>query len=144
MKHVGLECKELVRNMLLRHEGIRLKPYRCTAGKLTIGVGRNLEDKGISSAEAVQMLNNDIEGIVAVLTSKYQWFRELNEVRKAVIIDMAFNLGVAGFSAFRKTISFLAQHEYTKASQEMLDSKWALQVGKRANYLSTLLRNGHL
>ncbi len=144
MKHVKLECKELARNMLLKHEGIRLKPYRCTANKLTIGVGRNLEDTGISSAEAMQMLNNDIDGIVLSLAHKYQWFRELNEVRKAVIIDMAFNLGLTGFSAFKKTIAYLTQHDYTKASREMLNSKWAVQVGYRANELSELMKNGEL
>lgn len=144
MKHINLECKEIARNMLIKHEDLRLKPYRCTAGKLTIGVGRNLEDNGIRKSEALFMLDNDVDFVVSSLFNAYPWFRELNELRKAVIIDMAFNLGIAGFFAFKKTIYFLTQHDYLSASREMLNSKWASQVGNRAYYLSNLMKNGQL
>ncbi|MBI9113218.1 hypothetical protein [Maridesulfovibrio ferrireducens] len=142
MKHVKAECKELVRKMLIRHEGLRLKPYRCSAGKLTIGVGRNLEDKGIREVEAYYMLDNDIDEVTGSLKKKYDWFERLNEVRKAVVINMAFNLGVLGFGAFRKTIALIESGQYEEASREMLRSKWAIQVGYRARELAEMMRSG--
>lgn len=134
--------KIIARQLLLKHEGLRLKPYRCTAGKLTIGVGRNLEDNGISKQEAFYLLERDIDAVLSSLIHKFPWFKELNDVRKAVVIDMAFNLGIKGFSNFEKTIEYIAQQEYEKASIEMLDSAWATQVGYRANDLSNLMKNG--
>ncbi len=144
MRHIKIQCKEIARKMLMKHEGLRLKPYSCSAGKLTIGFGRNLEDKGITEVEAHNLLDNDIDSLVSQLIKTYPWFRELNDVRKAVVIDMAFNLGLAGFSAFKKTIAYLTQHDYSNASREMLNSKWAMQVGYRANELSKLMENGEL
>ncbi|MFA7057595.1 MAG: glycoside hydrolase family protein [Candidatus Cloacimonadales bacterium] len=144
MSNTKQNFNEIIRNLLIRHEGIRLKPYRCTAGKLTIGIGRNLEDNGITTAEALNLLNNDIESVVASLTSRYAWFPNLNEVRQAVVVDMAFNLGITGFANFKKTIAYLNQADYIRASLEMLNSKWALQVGQRANNLSKMMKNGYL
>lgn len=80
---------------LVRHEGLRLKPYRCTAGKLTIGVGRNLEDKGISQQEAYELLENDIrECEVQLLTEIPDIYLSLDINRKVVLINMCFNLGI--------------------------------------------------
>ncbi len=142
MRHIKAEYKELVRKMLVRHEGLRLKPYRCTSGKLTIGIGRNLEDNGISEEEAYLMLDNDINEVIDNLKNKYDWFERLNDVRKAVVIDMAFNLGIPRFGAFKKTISLIESEDFDGASKEMLNSKWAVQVGYRAKELSEMMRSG--
>ena len=95
-----------IEDQLILHEGLRLKPYRCTAGKLTIGVGRNLEDKGISHDEAMILLRNDIAEVTAQL-EQFDWFRALGPVRRKVLIDMCFNLGMAGLLGFQKMIEAL-------------------------------------
>ncbi len=142
MRHKKAEYIELARKMLVRHEGLKNKPYRCTAGRLTIGVGRNLEDNGIRKVEAYFMLDNDIDEIRDSLEKKYNWFERLNAVRKAVVIDMAFNLGISRFGAFKKTIALIESGDFEEASKEMLRSKWAVQVGYRAKELSEMMRSG--
>jgi lysozyme len=135
------EQKETIEEMLIRHEGLRLKPYRCTAGKLTIGVGRNLDDNGISEDEAMVMLTNDIVSARKAL-SVYTWFDGLSTVRKNVCLDMVFNLGIKGFSRFKWMINCLTRGDYECAANEMLNSKWAMQVGKRVYELSEMMRKG--
>ncbi len=142
MRHIKAEYKELVRKMLVKHEGLKLKPYRCTTGKLTIGVGRNLQDNGISEEEAYLMLEHDIDSVIKVLKARYDWFEKLNAVRKAVVIDMAFNLGIPRFGAFKKTIALIESEDFDEASKEMLRSKWAVQVGYRAKELSEMMKSG--
>lgn len=126
---------------LILHEGLKLKPYRCTAGKLTIGVGRNLEDKGISRDEALMMLKNDVEEVEKAL-STYTWFKNLDGIRQKVLIDMAFNLGVGGLMQFKKMIAAIEKSNYESAASEMMNSKWAKQVGKRSDRLATMMRTG--
>ena len=125
-----------VTDQLLVDEGLRLKPYRCTAGKLTIGVGRNLEDKGISAAEALGLLDNDIDEFWKQLTSSLPWVLTAPEVVQEVLLNMAFNLGVPGLLKFKETLRLLQAGEYPLAAGAMLDSKWAKQVGPRAERLS--------
>lgn len=136
------DTKTIALDILKKHEGLRLKPYRCTAGKLTIGYGRNLEDKGISEREALSMLMEDIGDTYNFLNSRYGWFHELNRSRQAVCIDMAYNLGMAGFHSFKKTRLHLANHDFDLAAREMLDSKWAKQVGQRAKDLAKIMKEG--
>lgn len=128
--------------MLIRHEGLRLKPYKCTAGKLTIGVGRNLDDNGITEAEARMMLNYDIEMSRAPLL-KLKWFTELNTPRQDAVINMVFNLGFPRFMKFKKTIAYLEAKDYENAAVEMLNSTWAKQVGDRAVELAAIILSGH-
>lgn len=130
-----------LRDMLIEHEGLRLKPYQCPAGKLTIGVGRNIEDNGISRDEAMLLLDNDIARCRRELSS-LPWFAGLGEVRQAVLIDMNFNLGLNRFMGFRKTLVAVAAGDYTLASKEMIDSTWAKQVGARADRLARMMRTG--
>ena len=132
---------ERIEEQLILHEGLRLFPYRCTAGKLTIGIGRNLEDKGISNEESLIMLRNDIKEVCQRL-SHYTWYTELDCVRQRVIVDMVFNLGLGGFLRFQNTISALEKHDYCEAAKEMLDSRWASQVGQRAERLAQMMRSG--
>ncbi len=130
-----------IEEQLVLHEGLRLNPYRCPAGKLTIGVGRNLEDKGISMAEALFLLRNDVEEVRTQL-ERYPWYTQLDPVRQKVLIDMAFNLGIGGLMQFRKMLAALEAGDYGKTADEMLDSKWARQVGKRAQRLAEMMRTG--
>ena len=129
---------------LVEHEGLRLKPYRCTAGKLTIGCGRNLDDRGISKDEALYLLRNDIKKCIndaeAVIGS--QVWEGLSEARKRVLVDMRFNLGAGGIRTFKNTLQAIREGRYDDASRGMLNSKWARQVGRRAKTLARMMLGG--
>jgi len=127
--------------MLVRHEGVRLKVYTCPAGKLTIGVGRNLEDAGISEGEAMHMLHSDIASARRKLEANI-WYTQLNSNRQAVIINMVINMGYKRFLGFKHMILALAKQDYKKASEEMLNSKWAAQVKGRATELAEMMLKG--
>ena len=128
---------------LVRHEGLRLKPYRCTAGKLTIGYGRNLDDCGISQTEAYLLLENDIQNCEKQLLDKIpEIYDALDEVRKSVLLNLCFNLGIGGLLEFKNTLAFIAAGDWERAANGMLASKWAKQVGRRAIELSELMRKG--
>ena len=131
----------MIRQLRL-HEGERLKPYRCTAGKLTIGIGRNLEDRGITADESAYLLGNDIDGFYAAIERELPWVQNLDEVRQRVLLDMAFNLGLAGLLGFKNTLATIKAGDYQKAAAMMLDSKWAGQVGQRAQRLSRMMSTG--
>ncbi|MGP9834226.1 glycoside hydrolase family protein [Marinobacter sp. NSM] len=135
--------RELLRSQLERHEGLRLKPYRDTVGKLTIGHGRNLEDVGISREEADFMLDNDIDQVEQYLNTVDE-YNELDEVRQTVLANMAFNLGFYGLMAFRKTWAAISRKDYPEAARQMLDSRWARQVGNRAQELAEIMRTGEV
>jgi lysozyme len=128
--------------MLIRHEGLRLKPYRDARNKLTIGVGRNLDDAGINREEALMLLNNDIATVRREIERAFPWVSRLNRVRKNVILDMVFNLGLPGFRRFKKTIAAIKAEDWENAAREMLDSQWAKQVGERAKELAAMMKRG--
>lgn len=132
---------ESLKNQLIRQEGLRLKPYKCTANKTTIGVGRNLDDIGISEDEAMLLLENDIKKIKEQ-AEKLPWFLKLNEARQNVVLNMIFNLGISGFLKFKETIHYLESGQYDQVAIEMLESKWADQVGSRAKELSKIMFDG--
>ena len=127
---------------LTRDEGLRLKPYRDTVGKLTIGIGRNLDDVGISQDEAMHLLDNDIARTTAALDKAIPWWRSLNDVRQRVVVNMAFNLGVAGLLGFKNTLAAMQAGRYADAAGGMLASKWATQVGERAKRLAAMMAKG--
>ena len=132
-----------IKAQLVRHESLRLKPYRCTAGKLTIGYGRNLDDKGISKSEAYELLANDIRSCGEQLIDEIpEIYSGLDEVRKSVLLNMCFNLGIGGLLEFKNTLAFVAAGDWERAANGMLASKWAKQVGRRAIELSELMRKG--
>lgn len=136
--------KEALRQSLILHEGIALKPYRCTADKLTIGVGRNIEDNGISMDEALMMLDNDIQRAIDDLGRNMKGWRLHDPVRQNVLVEMVFNLGITRFLKFQKMLDALQVYDYNTAANEMLDSLWARQVGQRAITLSEMMRTGEL
>ena len=131
-----------LRSMLVLHEGLRLKPYKCTAGKVTIGVGRNLDDKGITQAEAFALLENDIDEVCRELDQVWPWWRQMTDRRQQVLADMCFNLGLGRLKGFVNTIGFMKAGEYDKAADGMLASLWASQVGTRAQRLARMMREG--
>ena len=134
---------ERIKEQLIRHEGLRLKPYRCTAGKLTIGIGRNLDDCGISQKEAYVLLENDIQNCEKQMLDEIpEIYNPLDEVRKSVLLNMCFNLGIGGLLGFNNTLAFIAAGDWERAANGMLASKWAKQVGRRAIELSELIRKG--
>ena len=132
-----------IKEQLVRHEGLRLKPYRCTAGKLTIGIGRNLDDCGITQSEAYVMLINDIMNCEKQLQAKIpDIYNGLDEVRKSVLLNLCFNLGISGLLGFKNTLAFVKAGDWERAANNMLVSRWAKQVGRRAIELSELMRKG--
>lgn len=123
------------------HEGLKLKPYRDTKGVLTIGVGRNLEAKGISQDEALFMLRNDIREAVGQL-EQYDWYSKLDPIRQKVIVDMCFNLGLDGLLRFRKMIAAVEAGDFRAAADQMVNSAWYQQVGARSRRLERMMRTG--
>jgi lysozyme len=132
--------QKLIEN-LKRHEGLRLKPYLCSEGKITIGFGRNLEDMGISEKEAEMLLMSDIQRCYEEL-DVFSWFHDLDQVRQEAMVNMLFNLGLPTFLEFKRTLKFMAEGAYSQAAAEMLDSKWANQVGDRAKELAYMVETG--
>jgi lysozyme len=118
-----------------------LKPYSDSVGKLTIGVGRNLDDVGISETEALFLLANDIENITNKLQS-IPVFNTLSTNQQIALSDMAFNLGFHGILRFRKMWAALETSNYQLAGKEMLNSKWARQVPLRASELTKMIVEG--
>ena len=133
---------DAIRSALMRDEGLRLKPYQDTVGKFTIGVGRNLDDRGITKGEAMVLLDNDIAECVNDLSASFAWFAALDEVRQHVVVNMRFQLGAAGFRKFKQTIAHIAAGAYAQAAESMSNSKWAEQVPNRANRLIEEMRSG--
>jgi len=134
------------KEMLIRDEGVRYKPYRCPAGKLSIGVGRNLEDVGINWAEANLMLEHDIARSIdsaKTILGDGVWLA-MGEARQMAVVNMIYNIGPFGFVKFKKLITALRVRDYAAAAKEALDSRWARQVGKRAERIAHMLRTNEL
>lgn len=133
---------------LNRDEGVRLKPYldccskpwrQCDCvnrGKLTIGVGRNLDDVGISVDEAFLLRDNDTAKTRSACNSAFPWYVHLTPERQDVVANMVFNLGLIKFCDFKQMIDALARGDYPRARAEMLSSHWASEVGERAKRLA--------
>ena len=134
--------REKLIDLIIYHEGLELKPYKCTAGHLTIGIGRNLDDRGITEDEARFLCQNDVDIVEQELARKFPFIVGLGDVRIRVLLDMAFNLGVPRLSAFSNMWAALEEGDYKQAAVEMLDSRWARQVGRRATNLSQMMETG--
>lgn len=133
---------EKMKQQLIDHEGLRLRPYFCPGGHLTIGVGRNLQQQGISEEEAIMLLENDIRSCIGGVRNLFPDFDDLNEVRQRVLIDMRFNLGQGGLTNFHKMNEAIFAGDFSSAAAEMLNSQWAQQVGQRATRLAEMMRTG--
>ena len=124
--------KDVIIDQLITHEGLKFKPYKCSSGKLTIGVGRNLDANGITKDEALYLLENDIATAVIDLQKIFDGkFWVLPEIVQRVLVDMRFNLGSSGFRSFKRLIAAVKANDFHRAAIEMHDSLWFIQVGKR-------------
>lgn len=127
-------------DQLVVDEGMRLKPYRCPAGRLTIGVGRNLDDRGVTEAEAMYLLGDDVDDCWTRLSPALPWLACAPEPVQEALVNMTFNLGLAGLLGFHRTLAALAARDYALAARSMLASRWAAQVGARAQRLADAVR----
>jgi lysozyme len=127
--------------ILKRDEGVRFFPYKDTVGKWTIGVGRNLSDNGLSEDEVEYILANDLRR-TEIEAKTFPWYDALDDVRQAVVLSMIFNMGLTRWKGFYNTIRAIERHDYEAAAINMVASKWARQVGERANRLAAMMRTG--
>jgi lysozyme len=134
--------REIVKAQLRIDEDLRRFPYRDSVGKLTIGVGRNLDDVGLRPDEIDLMLENDIGEAEGDARELFPSFDALSDARKAVLLNMCFNLGRSRLSAFHKFRAAVADGDWERAAAEMIESKWAAQVGIRAQRLAKQMREG--
>lgn len=118
-------------NFIKRSEDCSLKPYKCPAGYLTIGYGRNLETNGISQAEADSLLQNDLARVMEEVKS-IDGFSKFDSIVKICLTDMTFNMGISRLKKFKKMLSAFKNEQYVKALIELIDSKWFTDVGIRA------------
>ena len=130
--------------LLKLHEGYRQYPYTDSLGIVTIGYGRNLESRGLTESEATYLLEQDIDQAEEYLHKGYDYYYDLSGERKAVLIDMMVNLGPTRLRGFRRMHQSLEDQDYEVAALEMLDSKWARQVGTRAITLSKIMQSNKI
>ena len=144
-------------------EGLRLQVYKDTLGIDTIGIGRNLEDRGITKkeladldiptiehvyeygiteADAVYLATNDVQIVEEELVRAHPCVDRLDSVRQLILMDMAFNMGVPRLCKFKKMWNAIHEEDFPTAAKEMLDSRWANQVKSRATKLANAMHNG--
>ncbi len=131
-------------DMIKRHEGVKSKVYKCTQGFETIGVGRNISESGLglSDDEIDYLLHNDLERCNEELTRAYDWYSELDKPRRDAMVDICFNLGITRLRGFVKALEAMSRQQFDIAADEFMDSKWATQVGYRAEEVTEMIRTG--
>tara|TARA_R100000458_G_scaffold57065_1_gene62691 strand:- start:632 stop:1051 length:420 start_codon:yes stop_codon:yes gene_type:complete len=133
---------DILLEQLKDFEGLELKAYQCTAGKTTIGLGRNLDDYGITEEEAYYLAKNNIYELEDELDRAISWWRQLDDARQRALINLAYNVGTTTLLKFKKTLEYLENGLYEEAGDEVLDSRWATQVGRRAVFISNVFKTG--
>jgi len=128
-------------NQIKKHEGFRSSVYQCTEGYDTIGYGFAVKDLEITEDIAEQILIQKIAELESKISKKFEWYHTSPQEAKEVVINMCYQLGLSGFSKFKKTIYLLETEQYEEASVEMLDSLWAKQTPRRAKELSEVIRS---
>ena len=129
-------------DQLIDHEGLELSLYKCTGDKWTIGVGRNLDDRGITEDEARYLLKNDIAIVEEELLRNKPSVADLDGVRQRILVDMGFNLGIPTLLKFQNMWTAIEDEDWIEASEQMLDSRWAKQTGRRAIRLADAMKTG--
>mgnify|MGYP003109810611 CR=1 FL=1 len=124
------------------HEGVKNIVYKDHLGIETIGVGRNLRDRGLSDEEVDFLLSNDIMLVETELDKAMPWWRDLDEVRQRALADLLFNMGLSRLHGFVKFLDALKRRDYHTAADELLDSKYARQVGQRSQRIAQMVRTG--
>ena len=131
--------------MLKRHEGVETHAYKCTAGKITIGVGRNIDPDGglgLLPKEIEYLLQNDVDRVEQELVNSLPWFEYVEWQRMDALVNICFNLGLPRFLKFKKALAAAEDQNWELCADEFMDSKWATQVGQRAIEVTTLIRTG--
>jgi lysozyme len=131
--------RDRLKDRLIEHEGLRLKPYPDEFGLITIGIGRCLDKKGITKEEAFYLFENDIDDCLRDVTKNIKFFSSLDDIRQEVIVEMCFQLGIGGLLGFEKFLYQLERKNYSDAAREMLNSMWAKQTPGRAKELSQII-----
>ena len=150
---------------LIQHEGLRLEVYQDTLGIDTIGIGRNLEDRGITEQElsdlgipniehvyengitevdAVYLATNDVQIVETELVRAHPCVDKLDSVRQLILMDMAFNMGVPRLCKFKNMWAAIHEEDFITAAKEMLDSRWANQVKSRSTKLAHAMHHGEM
>ncbi len=129
------ELQDIVED-IKKHEGFRPKVYECTEGYDTIGYGFAIKDLTMDEDVATLILMKKLHALLQRITVAFPWFKDIDETAKKVVINMCYQLGIRGFSKFKKTIYYLETEQYEEASIEMLNSLWAKQTPNRAKELS--------
>lgn len=138
------EAIVIARRLISDHEGLVLHPYKDTVGKVSIGYGRNLDDRGISRLEAEVLRESDLAEAYRIARRQARRFSQMNPARQAVLVDMAFNLGEPRLSGFKKMFAALERLDYATAAAEMRDSRWYGQVGRRGKRLVKIMETGEI
>lgn len=132
-----------LKNRIKQEEGLRLKPYLCPAGKLTIGYGHNIEDNGIPRVIADDLLVMDILSAQNELFKSFPDYRSLSQNRIDALVDMAFNMGMPALNKFRRMHQAIKDRDFDEAARQVLDSNYAKRdVPERARTNSDLIKNG--
>ena len=134
------ELQEIVED-IKRHEGFEPKVYECSEGYNTIGYGFAIKDLEIDEDVANLILMKKLHTLLQRIIIAFPWFKDTDDKVKKVVVEMCYNLGLRGFSKFKKTIYYLETEQYEEASTEMLDSLWAKQVKGRAKHLSNIVKS---
>lgn len=139
---ISRNTRELLRVDLMKHEGVKRYPYKCTAGKLTIGVGRNLDDRGLSDEEIQYLLDNDIDSVEREIYRAVPSFDSLTENRQRALLNLAFNIGIPRMLTFKRMLAAIRDNDFEAAGKELIDSRYEKQVGQRAYDVRKLLVEG--
>ena len=131
---------ERLRETIIRHEGIRLDMYQDTLGIWTLGVGHNIEEKGISQAVMELMLEEDLAEAVSELKRSVSFFSKMPEQVQEALVNLAFNMGIPRLMQFKKTLAYLRDGNFEAAADELLDSRYAEQVRRRADEVADMIR----
>ena len=132
-------------DMLIQHEGSEQYAYFCTSGKLTIGVGRNIDPEGgmgLSQSEIAYLLQNDVDRVEQELVNSIPWVEHVEWQRMDAFVNICFNLGLTRFLKFKKALAAAEDQNWELCAAEFMDSKWASQVGNRAKELCTIIETG--
>ena len=138
------EIRSKLKNLLTLHESYRQFPYVDTTGHVTIGIGRNLSTRGVSTSEALSLLDDDIFYFTSKLSNILPYFNDLDYSRQIVLVDMCFNLGVNGLLEFSQMLSAIEMKDWNKAADEILNSKAAHQDVNRYEQLAYIMKTGEL
>jgi len=129
-----------LRNTITRHEGARLEMYQDSLGIWTIGVGHNIQEKGISDRVMNLMLEEDLEEAISELLRNVSFFTKMPEQVQEALVNLSFNMGIPRLMQFKKTLAYLREGDFTSAADELLDSRYATQVGERAIEIADMIR----